>query len=272
MQFLNSIKEQGQLFVSENASVLLTAGGVVGTAATAFLAARGGFKASAELEAEKIIKYSESIKEGDPDAPLVPEDGLLPKLDKLTVLKLAGPHFVPAAITGAATITAIIFAHKISANKIAAMAAAYTLVDRNFDEYRAKVAEKLTGPKTQSIDDEIAQDRVNRTPGYDTVIIVGDNVLCFDEPTGRYFNSNMQAIKSALNALQAEIIHHDHANATFFYDELGMTGTSWSDEHGWNVDHMPDLKISSVVAPDGRPAISIDWKVLPKLDYVPKHY
>ena len=65
---------------------------------------------------------------------------------------------------------------------------------------------------------------------------------------------------------------HDHANATFFYDELGLPGTTWTDEVGWNTDHLLDLKYSTVISPDGRPCISIDFKVLPKSDYVPKHY
>jgi hypothetical protein len=152
------------------------------------------------------------------------------------------------------------------------LAAAYGLAERNLSEYKEKVAEKLTGPKKQQVDDELAQDRVNRTPGHDVIVIGDGEILCFDEPTGRYFRSTMDKIKSAVNAVNAEIIHHDHVNATFFYEELDMPGTTWTDEVGWNNDQLLDLKYSTVLTPDDKPCISIDFKVLPRADYIPKHY
>jgi hypothetical protein len=163
-------------------------------------------------------------------------------------------------------------ANRMSAQKAAALAAAYGLAERNLSEYKDKVSEKLTGPKKQQIDDEIAQERVNRAPGHDTIVIADGEILCFDEPTGRYFRSTMDKIKNAVNTTNAEILHHDFANATFFYEELDLPGTTWTDEVGWNSDQLLDLKFSTVLTPDDKPCIAIDFKVLPKPDYVPKHY
>ena len=268
MQFLEVVKQKGAEFVSENATVLLTAGGVVGTITTAVLTGRAGFKAAdiiREKELEHIhLQKVDGIIDNDENATM--------GLSNKQKVMLVWPQFVPPVATGTLTIGAIIFSHRMSAQKAAALAAAYGLAERNLAEYKEKVAEKLSGPKQQQVVDEIAQDRVNRTPGHENIVIVEGEVLCLDEPSGRYFRSTMENIKSAVNATNAEILHHDHANATFFYDELGMTGTTWSDEVGWNTDHLLELKISTAMTPDGRPCIAIDYKTGPKADYIPKHY
>lgn len=268
MQFLNDVGRRVGEFASDNATTLLTAGGVVGTVATAILTGRAGFKA-AEIIRNKELEHIHP--EGVTDV-IDGDNNVTMGLSKTQKVLLVWPHFVPPVVTGTATITAIIFSHRMSAQKAAALAAAYGLAERNLSEYKEKVSEKLTGPKQQQVVDEIAQDRVNRTSGHENIVIVEGEVLCLDEPSGRYFRSTMENIKSAVNATNAEILHHDHANATFFYDELGMTGTTWSDEVGWNTDHLLELKISTAMTPDGRPCIAIDYKTGPKADYIPKHY
>lgn len=267
MQFLNEVQQKAGEFAKENATVLLTAGGVVGTVATAVLAGRAGFKA-AEIIRDKELEHIHS----EPVDGVIDSNNSTMGLSTTKKIKLVWPHFVPPVITGTATITAIVMSHRMSSAKIAGLAAAYGLAERNFSEYKEKVAEKLTGPKQTQIDDEIAQDRVNRTKGYENIVVVEGEVLCFDEPTGRYFRSSMENIKQAVNTVNAEILNHEYATATMFYEEIGLPATTWTDEVGWNREHLMDLKYSTVLSPDNRPCIAIDFTVLPKLDYVPKHY
>jgi Family of unknown function (DUF6353) len=265
VQFLTVVKQKASVLLSENATTLLTAGGVVGTVATAILTGRATFKA-AEIIREEELKLIHP--EGTTDSIA---EGTMGLSTKQRVL-LVWPQYIPPVLIGGATIGSIIMANRMSAQKAAALAAAYGLAERNLSEYKDKVSEKLTGPKQQAIVDELAQDRVSKTDGYQNIVVVEGEVLCFDEPTARYFRSTMENIKTAVNATNAEILHHDHANATFFYEEIGLPGTSWTDEVGWNNDQLLDLKYSTVLSPDGRPCIAIDFKVLPKSDYVPKHY
>jgi hypothetical protein len=118
----------------------------------------------------------------------------------------------------------------------------------------------------------LAQERVSKAPGSSQIVVVEGEVLCFDEPTGRYFRSTMDTINKAVNSTNAEILHHDHASASYFYEELGLPATTWTDEVGWNTDQLLELKFSTVLAEDNKPCISIDFKTLPKLEYVPRHY
>lgn len=257
------VKQKAFEFISENATTLLTTGGVVGVVGTGVLAAKAAFGASVDLEAEKIIRYSETLTPGEP----IDTDAPLPELDLTTKLKIAGPHFIPPIIIGGATIAAVIMSHRMSANKIAALAAAYGLAERNLGEYKEKIAEKLTGPKQIAIDDELAQEAVNNTSGSDRLVIVEGEVLCFDKATGRYFNSTMETIRQAVNTTNAEIFNHGFTTVNFFYDELGLKPTTWSGEVGFDGENMLDLVYTTVMAPGNRPCIAIDFKSMPKTDF-----
>jgi hypothetical protein len=266
--FLNEVKQKAFGFVSANSSALLTAGGVVGTVATAVLTGRAAFKAGDILRAENAKKKTDLVKEEAAAVAEVPKD-VLSKKEKLIAV---GPQFIAPVLVGSATIASIIMANRMSAQKIAALAAAYGLAERNLSEYKEKISEKLTGPKAQQIDDEIAQDRVNRTPGHETIIIGDGDVLCFDACTGRYFKSTVEQIRAAMNSTNAEILNHDYVRASDFYEQLGLKPTTWTDETGWNREHLPELKITSGKTDDNKPYISIDFTVLPKIDFIPKHY
>lgn len=271
MQFLTEVRQKAAEFVSNNATTLLTAGGVVGTVATAVLAGRGGFKAGQILLEEKGRIYSEQFQHESQDNPVAFENIELAKTD---VVKLVGIHFLPPVLTGTATIAAIIMSNRISAQKAAALAAAYGLAERNLSEYKDKISEKLTGPKKQQIEDEIAQERVNRTPGHETIILGDGNVLCFDSCTGRYFQSTVEQLRAAMNATIGEILQAEYVRTSFFYEEIGLKPTVWTDETGWNRDHLPELKITSgkTLTEDNKPYLSVEFSVLPKIDYIPKHY
>ena len=274
MQFLNDVTQKAAKFAETNAAALLTAGGVVGTVATAVLAGRGGYKYAEILAKEKGRRAAEENNKleivSDPKDLISPEDVTLDNWEKA---KLAVPYFLPPVVVGGATIASIIMSNRVSAQKAAALAAAYGLAERNLSEYKEKVQEKLTGPKKKAIEEEISQDRVNRSEGYQNVVIVDGEVLCFDEPTGRYFRSTMEKIKQAVNETNAEILNdRGWVNATAFYERLGMPATSWTDDMGWNTDELVELKFDTVTSPDGRPCIAVDFQVLPKPDYIPKHY
>lgn len=265
MQFIKDFQQAAGVFVKENATLLLTAGGVVGTVGTAVLAARGGYKYAEILRKQQEKLQIEELDLIDPEQPL-------PQLDKMTKIKLGAPLFAMPALVGGVTIASIILSHRMSAQKIAGLAAAYGLAERNMAEYKEKVVEKLTGPKQTAVVDEIAQDRMDRADGYQNIVVIEGEVLCFDEPTARYFRSTMENIKRAVNKTNEEIINSDYADATFFYNELGLPKTTWSDEVGWNRDQLLEMKYTTGLSPDGRPCISIDFKFIPRQDFVPKHY
>lgn len=267
MKFLDDVKRKSGVLISENATLLLTAGGVVGTVATAVLTGRAAFKAA------EIIRDKELENVAPPASVALDEDDR-PTMGLTTTdkVKLVWPHFVMPVAVGSGTVAAIIFSHKMSAQKIAGLAAAYGLAERNLADYKEKVAEKLTGPKAQAIGEEISQDRVNNAGPPQNVVIIEGDILCFDEATDRYFHSSMEKIRSAVNQINAQILSEDYADASDFYHALGLNATRWSGEVGWNSDHMLELKYDTVNAPDGRPCLAISFVNFPRQDFIRKHY
>jgi hypothetical protein len=267
MSAISDVQRKVQEFASENATTLLTAGGVVGVVGTAVLAGRAGYKYAKivdAIELERIMQIPEEER-GDIER----ENARLTKLEKAQAV---GIHFVPPVVTGGATIAAIILSHRMSAQKAAALAAAYGLSRQQLEEYKEKVSEKLTGPKRETVEAELAQERANQSPGAGSIVIVeGGDVLCFDQPTGRYFKSTMEKIRSAVNSTNEHILQgREYASANFFYEELGLDNCTWGDEVGFNVHNLVELTISAIVSPADRqtPCIAIDFKRLPTEDYI----
>jgi hypothetical protein len=269
---IKMIQTSVERLVTENATLILTASGAVGTVATGVLAWRGGYQTGHKIWREEEQRRFDSIPPGVGEG----EPGEVLELKPLTTkdkVILALPHAAPPVVTGGLGIAAIVLSHRMSAQKAAALAAAYGLSRDQFEEYRAKVAEKLTGPKTQAIDDEIAQDRVNRTPGSDQVVIVGTgNVLFFDEPNGRYFESTVEKVRQVVNHVNEQIYHHDAVSANHFYGELGLPETKWGSEVGWNMDNNLEVRFSTTMADDQRPCVTMDFVRQPTADFQDRNY
>lgn len=254
---LTTAHDKAGQFLGDNASTILTAGGVIGTVTTAILTGKASFKAAELIAAEEMV-----ILEANGTS--------LGEMTKTEKVKLVWPLYIPPVIIGTATVGSIVAANMMSAKRAAALAAAYGISERNLREYKDKVQEKLTPNKKTQIDDEIAQDRVNENPPTKEVIILaGGDVLCFDMHTGRYFRSNVERIKKAENHVNQELFNHQYASLSFFYDEIGLPPTSFSDEVGWNMGQTGVLEVqfSTTMTPEEEPCIAIDFTNPPKTDY-----
>lgn len=233
--------------VSDNSPMLLTGLGVAGVVTTAYLTGQ------ATLKAHKILLNEDPMG----------------TLDFPQTVKLVWPEYIPAVASGSMTITFIIASHHISNRRAAALAAAYSLSERAMVEYKEKVIARLGEKKEQAFRDEIAQDRVALTPASKQQIILtgSGDVLCFDAYSGRYFNSNVEAIRKSQNALNHQILNEMYASLSDFYHLIGLSSTSFSDEVGWTSDKLLELEISTVLSEDERPCLSIGFNVAPIRNY-----
>jgi Family of unknown function (DUF6353) len=253
--------------LNEHSGIILTAAGVGGTVATAILTGRATFKA-AEVIAKEEEAAGTELRVAD--SPLTPLPAA--QLSKTEKTKLVWRLYLPPVASGVLTIACIITANKLSSKKIAALTIAGGISERAFQEYKEKVVEKLGDRQDQKIRDEVAQDRVKATPLDSRVVIAGDGeVLCFDMLTGRYFKSTMEDIKRAENRVNYELLNHMSCSLSHFYDEIGLSPTSYTDSVGWNTNRPLEVKFSTVLSEDNRPCIAIDFTKPPMPDYE-KHW
>lgn len=250
---ISSFLKRASKLTIDNSPVLLTGIGVVGTIATAILSGKASFKAA------QII-YEERINDSYPEAP---SDVAFVKEDINIVWKF---YILPIG-TGALTIASIIASNRIGTRRAVALAAAYSVSERAFVEYREKVVERLGQNKEQKIRDEIAQDRVDKHPSNQVIITGANKVLCFDSITGRYFESDMESLRKAQNDINQQIINNMYATLHEFYTLVGLPPTAYSSEVGWNASALCELTFSATLAEDGRPCIAIDYSPFPIRDY-----
>jgi hypothetical protein len=247
--------------LNENSPTILTAVGAGGTVVTAVLTGRASFKA-AELIEQRKRELETELK-----FPKVAAE--ISKTDKV---KMIWREFLPPVATGLVTITSIIAANKISSKKIAALTVAAGVSERALTEYKEKALERLGIRQEQKIRDEVAQDRVTKYPPKGEVILVGDGqVLCYDMLTGRYFKSSMEDIKRAENKVNFELNNHMYCSLSYFYDEIGLAPTAYTDSVGWNMNNHLEVQFSTVLSEDNRPCIAIDFSKPPIADY-DKHW
>lgn len=253
------ILKPAQKVIADNSAAILTGVGVVGTITTAVLTARGTVKAVRALDEYNAVAVVQNEDSSVPPAELTP----------MAKAMTFGVYYLPAISSGITTITAILFSYKISSKQSAAFAAAYGISERAFQEYKDKVVEKIGEKKENTIVEAVAQDRVNANPlNEKEVIIVGaGDVLCFEELTGRYFKSTIEAIKAAENKINHEVINTGYSSLGAFYDELGLPATALGDQLGWNMDNLLDVSYSATFAADGVPCISIAFKSDPIPNY-----
>lgn len=240
---LSDMARRAGKLAADNSPAILTAIGVTGVITTAYLTGKATFRAAKIMEENDSEKY-----------PLEPKEAVA----------LTWKLYIPAVATAGATIAIIIFANRVGSRRAAALAAAYSLSERAFEEYKSKVLERLGPKKEQEIHDEIAKDRIAKDFESREVVMVGPgSVLCYDEFTGRYFLSDMETIRKAQNNINEQVINDSYASLSDFYEAISLPATSFSDEVGWNLDKLLDIKFSPVLTDTGKPCIAINFTVAP---------
>lgn len=248
-----------QKAITDNSAAILTGVGVVGTVTTAVLAARGTVKAVRALDEYNAMAAVQNEESSVPPAELSIQNKVM----------MVGVHYIPAVSSGITTITAILFSYKISSKQSAAFAAAYGISEKAFQEYKDKVVEKVGAKKETTITEALAQDRVDANPlGNREVVVIGNgDVLCYDELSGRYFRSSIEAIKAAENQVNHAILNENAVSLGTFYDAIGLGGTQLDDQLGWNLDRMLDISYSATIADNGQPCIVISFRTGPVENY-----
>lgn len=186
------------------------------------------------------------------------------KLKPIETIKVTWKCYIPATVTGVASVACLIGASSVSARRNAALATAYKLSEAALTEYRDKVVETIGEKKEQLIKDEIDKDRLEKNPVSRNEVIVTEsgNTLCYDHWSKRYFYSDINSIRKAQNDLNEQMLHDISGSVSLndFYYELGLSSLEpIGDDMGWNTDKgLISIRLGSCISDDGRPCIVVD--------------
>lgn len=243
---LSALFNNGVKAAKQNAPEILTAVGITGVITTVYFTAKGSFQAGDKIRAEEAITGTASDRKE--------------RLKQRT--KLVWKCYIPAGVSAVATVACVVGSNKASSQRTAAAMAAYSLTEKAFTEYKEKVVETVKEGKEQKIRDEIVQDQVIATPPKEVFVFTGNEVLCCEMLTGRYFKSNMEALRKAENKVNSLINNYRYVTLNEFYDIIGVWHTEHSSKLGWDSDRLMELDFTSTITPDGQPCLCFNFNYI----------
>ena len=248
------LAKSAQLTSAKHSPEILTGIGIAGMITSGILAVRATPKALLLIEA----KHTELGLEHDE------------KLPPAEAVKATWKCYIPAAVTSLMSIICLVGASSVSARRTAALATAYKLSETALAEYQEKVIEEVGEKKERVIRDKVAEECIKKDPvsNHEVIITGKGTTLCYDGTFGRYFRSDIDSIKKAINKVNRSVVTDMYVSLNDFYDEIGLSPTKIGDDLGWNLDDGEiDVDFSSQLAEDGTPCLVIRYTVAPKYDF-----
>lgn len=248
---LSDMAKSVRTTLSKHSPEILVGIGISGMVATTILAVRATPKALVLIEEAKREKESDS-------------------LTPVETIQAAWKCYIPAAVTGMASIACIIGSNSVNAKRSAALATAYTLSENALREYKDKVVETIGEKKEKEVRNAIAKDKIEKNPVSSNEVILtkkGDT-LCYDVLSGRYFKSDIEKLKRCMNEINRQILNDGSASLNDFYYEIGLDSIKIGDDLGWDTRQgLVDIDFSSQLASDGTPCLVLDFSIAPVYDY-----
>lgn len=229
--------------MSKHAPALLTGVGIAGMLTTTVLAVR---------VTPKALKLIEKKTEDKGD-----------KLTPVETVKAAWKPYIPAAISGALSITCLIFAHRVNARRSAMLMAAYELSEKALTEYKDKAVEVLGEKKEEEIRTAVDKSRLEKDPitSEKQILLSGSGeTLCYDGLSGRYFRSSINKINSAVNDLNHNLMTDGDQCLNDYYDLIDLPHIGIGYNLGWECLEDNDLveaRFTSHITPNGLPCVVV---------------
>lgn len=120
---LQRFAQRSKIYLRKASPTILSGLGAVGVIATSVLAVRATPKALRKIRTDSKVNH-----DGDPEA-----------YSKLEAVRSAWVCYIPAAISGTATIFCIFGANMLSKHQQAALTSAYALLNDSYNNYKAKL-------------------------------------------------------------------------------------------------------------------------------------
>ena len=238
-------------FVRKHGPEILVGLGITGMLSSMMLAVKATPKALSLIDDQKLRLGEE-------------------KLTPIETVKVAWKPYIPSGILSILSISCIIGATNINLRRNAALATSYTISERTLVNYKNKVIDAIGEKKEKKIQEELAQDKVDKNKVNDNQVIITSNgeTLCMDSLSGRYFKSDIETIRKVVNDLNRQLTFQHYISLNEFYDELGLKHIKNGSYIGWNLDDgLIEVYFNTALADNGQPCIVMEYDISPRYGF-----
>ena len=239
---VKGILKTGKSLVVHNLPTILTGIGISGVGVTAFFAGKGA------LEADRYLRETH-------------EESELESMSLKDKLKETYPFYIPAVVTGAATVGCIAGANHLNLRKIATATTIATTTEKALIENREKIKELFGEKGLRKVDEKINEDHAAEYfKSLDNVYETGHgSVLCCEGYlTGLRFRANPEWVHKCVNDYNAELNAGTPRSMNDFLELLIPnidinTLPSHGDEIGFNTSingQLMEIVVDSGLLPD----------------------
>ena len=218
-------------------SLILTGLGVLGVIGTGVSAALATPKALANLEAFEDVEYNSQMRKYEDDGGFFKVSGNgcsveptdfefeLPTWRKALVI---APYYIPTMLIATATATCIISSYVNSVKTQRSLIAAYTVLDSAYKSYKDKNIELFGEENDRQIRKSLAYGQ------FEDILVFDGETLFYDEYSGRYFKSTIEAVKDAEYKINRNFALRGYCELNELYEMLGIEPTDYGHTIGWN--------------------------------------
>ena len=260
---LQRLAQRSKIYLRKASPTILSGFGAAGVIVTSVLAVRATPKALRKIRAD-----SKENHDGDPEA-----------YSRFEAVKSAWVCYIPAAISGTATIFCIFGANVLNKRQQAALASAYALLNDSYNNYKAKLKDLYGEDAHQKIIDVIASEKAKDVYITSTGLLrnssldfdehdPNDERLFYDVFSNRYFESSINRVIQAEYHLNRVISGYLPVN--HFYELLGLAPLESGNSVGWSIDdglYWIDFNHSKVMLDDGLEVLVIDMDWVPDVGW-----
>lgn len=247
----NKLIKSAQTTLRKHSSEILTGVGIAGMITTTVLAVKATPKAIMLIEEKKLDLDTE-------------------KLHPVEIVKTVWPCYVPSIVTGAMSVACLVGASSVHIRRNAALTTAYAISETALKDYQEKVIETIGEKKESTVRDAVAKSKVEKNPVEDNAIVITEKgeTLCYEPLSGRYFRSDIEKIRAAINEINYMLINDNYISLNDFYCEIGLGTTKTGDQVGWAIEKgKVEPHFSTQLAANGEPCLVIDFINPPVYDY-----
>lgn len=182
-------------------------------------------------------------------------------LTKIEVVKIAWKYYIPTVLSGAATIACVIGSNKILSKRNAILAGLYSVAELSLKEYQEKVVEMIGKNKEGKVREALAEDALRDNPvSSKEIIITGKGeILLFEPLSGRYFKSELEQVRKAINDFNFELLQEMFKPLNELYYLWGLSDTETGKHLGWQIEEgVLSVDFTTKMADNGQPCVVLN--------------